>query len=386
VAQKDSVIAGERRWHVECADNLPWLRGLPTGCCSLAVCSPPYSAARTYSIGYKLVGQAWVDWMIPRVVEMCRVTAGLVCVNMSAPLKDHKYSPAVEWLVADLTRRHGLMLGPSPYVYFRFGIPGSGGERYHRRDHEMVYCFARPEVLPLAWSDNTACGHPPRWAPGGEMSNRLADGARVNQWGAGLDAEGKAHKGGRKNAHGKIRGREATPSHVDSSAAPPGAGGPTLFGEAEAAQPKPNFPPCTNRRAHGGRRVNVLAVVPIANPGNVVRERYDAEQVRQILDDFATRKIDQGDVLRCLVGGGKMGDSLLAHQSEAPMSETLVEFFCRSYAPPGSIVLDPFAGSGTTPTVAVRLGRRALACDIRQGQCTVARTRVARETPDLFGG
>ena len=25
----------------------------------------------------------------------------------------------------------------------------------------------------LPWSDNTACGHPPKWAPGGEMSHRL---------------------------------------------------------------------------------------------------------------------------------------------------------------------------------------------------------------------
>src|SRR5262245_66061430 len=102
------------------------MRTLETGSCSLAMTSPPYEAAGLYNVGVKLVGQAWVDWMVPRVVEMARVTAGLVVVNMAGQVRDHKYSPAVEWLVADLTRMHGLVCGPAPYVYFRFGIPGSG--------------------------------------------------------------------------------------------------------------------------------------------------------------------------------------------------------------------------------------------------------------------
>ena len=164
-------------------------------------------------MGFALQGQGWVDWMIPRVVEMCRATAGLVCINMAGQRIDHKYQPVVEWLVADLTRHHGVVCGPAPYVYYRFGIPGSGGSHYHRRDWEPCYVFCRPEVLPLAWSCNTAEGHPPKWAPGGEMSNRLASGARVNQWGSSMSEDGKANKGGRKNADGEMGDREITPSH-----------------------------------------------------------------------------------------------------------------------------------------------------------------------------
>ena len=68
------------------------------------------------------------------------------------------------------------------------------------------------------------------------------------------------------------------------------------------------------------------------------------------------------------------------------MSETLAEFFVRSYCPPGGVVLDPFAGSGTTGAVAVRLGRRFLGCDVRESQCEIARKRIIRETPNLFVG
>ena len=400
-------------WRAEAGDCLELMRAMPDGCCSLACTSPPYSAQRNYSIGYRLEGEAWVEWMVPRVVEMCRVTAGLVCVNMAGPVKDHSYRPVVEWLVSDLTRNHGLACGPAPYVYFRFGIPGSGGENYHRRDWEPVYCFARPEVLPLAWSDNTAEGHPPRWAPGGEMSNRLTGGQRVNQWGRTGDSE----SGGQRHADG-TRQRKSRPSHEPVTPAT-ADGTPGLFGEAAAEGEGVVSPHGCNcrgdrvgaRRAsgkkareehpEGARPVRKVITRPregqhsqestrydpptLANPGNVVRERYDAEQVRQLLEGLVTCKIEPGDVVRCLAGGNHMG-SPLAHDNEAPYPERLAGFFVRSYCPPGGVVLDPFCGSGTTGAVAVRLGRRFVGFDVRADQVELTRRRLSAETPDLFGG
>ena len=160
------------------ADCLEWMRAQPGPVCDLCFTSPPYEDCRTYGIGFKLKGQAWVDWMIPRVVAMCRVTDGLVFINAAGKVSQFKYRPVVEWLVADLTRHHGLVCGPAPYVFHRVGIPGSGGPHYHRRDWEPVYSFARPEVLPLKWSDNTAMGKPRKYGPGGPMSNRGVDGSR----------------------------------------------------------------------------------------------------------------------------------------------------------------------------------------------------------------
>ena len=162
-------------------DALEFLRGLPDGHARLTVTSPPYEAQRTYGLGFKLRGQAWVDWMRPVVVEACRVTAGLVVVNAAGPVKDGSYSPSMEWLVADLTRLDGIVCGPAPYAWWKIcGTPGSGAKIQQRRDWEPLYAFARPNVLPLAWSDNTAFGHAPKWGAGGEFSTRGADGGRTN--------------------------------------------------------------------------------------------------------------------------------------------------------------------------------------------------------------
>ena len=103
--------------------------------------------------------------------------------------------------------------------------------------------------------------------------------------------------------------------------------------------------------------------VAIANPGNVINERYDAETVRQLLDAYVTREIEYGDVIRCLVGGGAMG-SPLAHKNEAAFPLRLPEFFIRSYAKPDSIVMDPFCGSGTSGHAAIIHGRRFVGCDV----------------------
>lgn len=177
------VLTGSRSWSCEASCAHAWLRSLPSASVDVFITSPPYEAARTYGIGHKLRGQSWVDWMRPIVVEAARVCRGLVVVNMAGQVRDHRYSCAVEFLVSDLVRLDGLAVGPSPYAWVRNGIAGSGGPHYHRRNWEPVYAFARPEALPLPWSENTAMGDPPKWGPGGEMSHRLSNGKRKNAYG-----------------------------------------------------------------------------------------------------------------------------------------------------------------------------------------------------------
>lgn len=89
--------------------------------------------------------------------------------------------------------------------------------------------------------------------------------------------------------------------------------------------------------------------------------------------------VNPGNLLRIKVGGGHMGHKL-AHENEAPFSERLAEFYIRSFAPPGGIVLDPFSGSGTTVSVAERLGRIGFGFDIRQNQCLLGRERTRIQT------
>lgn len=193
------------------------MRTMADGEVDITITSPPYTSQRTYSIGFALTGQGWVDWCIPRIVEMCRVTAGIVFFNAAGPVKDFKYQPVVEWLVADLTRKHGIVCGPAPYVFHRVGIPGSGGPHYHRRDWEPVYCFALPCNLPPRWSDNTATGKPPKWAPGGEMSSRKTNGERVNQVKGDRTGETTGGKGVKAFTRRKANGKRGEPAGTATS-------------------------------------------------------------------------------------------------------------------------------------------------------------------------
>jgi len=412
------VVAGRATWSVEQADALAFLAALPEGSIDLVFGSPPYEDRRTYGIGFALKGQDWVDWMVRVCDAAARVCRGLVAFVIQGKTEDFRWSASPVLLMADLHRR-GFNLR-NPPIFRRVGIPGSGEPDWLRSDYEWVLCVTRPGQLP--WSDNTACGHPPRWAPGGAMSHRLSSGQRVNQWGAtGERSGGRVRRAnGERPAPGSPSGQEFV-SRKDLSP-PPEL---DLFGEpvpeaipAKTALGFSLLPDGTvigngNRRASGKRRGNYKPrqadgtreeqgdgyatpeernnVGPhrarrqagstygppvLANPGNVVQQTYTAQEVAALLGEPA-------DVIDTAVGGGRMG-SPLAHDNEAPFPEALAGFFVRTFCPPGGIVLDPFAGSGTSLAVATRWGRRAVGCDLRESQVALARRRVEGVTPTMF--
>jgi DNA modification methylase len=66
----------------------------------------------------------------------------------------------------------------------------------------------------------------------------------------------------------------------------------------------------------------------------------------------------------------------------AAMPEGLAEFFIKACSPPNGIVIDPFAGSGTTTVVAHRLGRQAGGLDIHAAHIEEARRRIAADEAD----
>ena len=51
----------------------------------------------------------------------------------------------------------------------------------------------------------------------------------------------------------------------------------------------------------------------------------------------------------------------------------------------GGLVLDPFAGAGTTILVALRLGRRGLGVELNPDYVTMARERIIADAPLLNG-
>jgi hypothetical protein len=277
--------------------------------------SPPYEDARTYGIKFRLKGQAWVDWMVKVYTAAQRICTGLVAFVVDGKTKDFRWSAVPVLLAADL-HRAGFNLR-DPAIFHRVGIAGSGGPDWLRGDTEYIICTTRPGRLP--WSDNQACGHPPKWPPGGDMSHRLADGQRVN-------ARGTGTRGHRNGDIQTVKGGYTPPA--------------------------------------------------LANPGNCIEATYTAAEVKQLL-------LEHGNYLHFDVGKGHMGSDV-AHENEAPFPQNLAEFFVRSFCPPGGIVLDPFAGSGTTLAAAKEWGRDGIGIDIRQEQLLLIERRLAGITQPLF--
>ena len=313
------VIDGRSLWCVAHSDAIDFLNKLPDDSIDLLFTSPPYEKCRTYGIGERMVGgQAWVDWMVAVVSAAAPKVRGLVAVNCEGQTRGYAYSCVPFLLVADL-HRAGFNLR-KPVAFHRVGIPGSGGPDWLRNDWEPVVCVTRPGRLP--WSDPTACGHPPKWAPGGEMSYRRGNGTRVNKWGSTMTGMRC------RNVDGELRPMaESSRKAVRARNTPGGEGG-----EEEYDPPA------------------------IANPGNVLK--------------FA-------------VGGNLLGHTL-AHENEAPFPLALAEFFVRTFCPPGGVACDPFSGSGTTCHAAVGTGRRFVGCDVRESQVDLVRRRMATVTPPLF--
>lgn len=317
-----AVFDGKAEGAIIQGDCLEVMKGWPDGCVDLVFGSPPYEDRRTYGIGFALRGQAWVDWMVDVVRTSLRTCRGLVAFVVEGKTEQYRYSCAPLLLIADL-HRAGVHLRKPP-VFHRVGIAGSGGPDWLRNDYEFIICATNGGRLP--WSDNTAMGHPPKWAPGGAMSHRTSSGARVNQWGHPLASGGT---GGTKD---DITSCAARPSHH-------------LAREH------------TKRRGDGTMEKQSYIAPAMANPGNVVSVK---------------------------VGGGVMGHRL-CHENEAPFPEDLARFFIRSFCPPGGVVVDTFSGSGTTASVCRQEGRRFIVMDVRGSQEALTHRRLAATPKPLPG-
>lgn len=305
-------------------DSLEEMRAMKTDSVDLVFGSPPYEAARTYGVDFKLEGSEWVEWAFVRFRECLRVCKGLVAWVVEGRTKNYSYSATPLHLAVKL-QKCGMFLR-KPSAFHRVGIPGSGGPDWLRNDYEFIVCATRKRGK-LPWSDNTAAGHPPRWAPGGAMSHRLTDGTRRNQWGGCEGAVGHRKVDGTRDTHKR-------PSHVVTEA-----------GRVRNKSRRPD-----------GCHATGYDPPSKANPGNVI-------------------PFEAMDFIPCTVGKGHMGSDL-AHENEAPFPESLADFWIRSFCPPDGVVLDPFGGSGTTLAAAILAGRNSIGIDLRKSQAELMHRRV----------
>lgn len=196
----------------------------------LVFTSPPYEAARTYGIDFKLRGQEWVDWAHERFTACLSVCRGLVAWVVEGQTRKYRYSATPALLMADL-HRAGVNLRKPP-IYMRHGIPGSGGPDWLKNNWEWIICATKPGRLP--WSEPTACGHPPKHGPGGAPSHRTVTGARVRK----VQTRRKTH--GERARDGQYQAPKlANPGNIiDCGAAGGGNIGSKLAHENEAPFPE----------------------------------------------------------------------------------------------------------------------------------------------------
>jgi hypothetical protein len=151
-----------------------------------------------------------------QVFAACRRTCkGLVAAVVEGQTKDYRYSASPLLLAADL-HRAGFHLRKPP-IFLRYGVAGSGGPDWLKNNYEFIICTTRGGCLP--WSDNTACGHPPKYKPGGAMSNHTADGRRFN-----AKAGAPRKPNGQRERQGYNPPKLANPRNVIDCAAEEGAG------------------------------------------------------------------------------------------------------------------------------------------------------------------
>ena len=285
------------------------------------------------NLGISRKTDAWVAWMVEVFQAAQAACKGLVAFVVAGQTKNYRWSAGPALLMAEL-HRAGMNLR-NPPIFHRVGIPGSGGPDWLRNDYEWIVCTSKPGKLP--WSDNTAMGHPPKWAPGGEMSYRTLDGERVNAKTKTMGELMHARGGTRRAADGtreKMGQRES--------------GKRERSGVRHKQFHQPN----------GEQEDQQYEPPALANPGNVIRLNVWRRP--------------------------KWAATSSASANEAPFPEKLAEFFVLSFCPPGGTVADVFSGSGTTAAVAKRHGRNFLGCDLRQSQVDLALRRCADETPLMF--
>ena len=77
----------------------------------------------------------------------------------------------------------------------------------------------------------------------------------------------------------------------------------------------------------------------------------------------------------------KSGDPRTGHQTQKPLA--LMEILVRLFSERGELILDPFAGSGTTGVAAIRLGRRFVGWEMNSAYAEMARRRLATAREQL---
>jgi DNA modification methylase len=138
---------------------------------------------------------------------------------------------------------------------------------------------------------------------------------------------------------------------------------PNLWYEYKGYKPHPNGWSCTRERMEQYDREGRL-FFPSSKEGAIRLKMFLDESPGVPVQDLWTdiKKLESSSIER------------LGYETQKP--EALLERIIRASSDEGDLVLDCFCGSGTTPTVAEKLGRRWIACDLGRFAIHTTRKRL----------
>lgn len=131
--------------------------------------------------------------------------------------------------------------------------------------------------------------------------------------------------------------------------------------------------PIMVKNNNAGRKVSMRGNK--SGSGQAVRDRDDKVTIKE--------QRQKGNVWDMTGGYSSHGERENTGNHPAPFPESLAKDHVQSWSNPGDVVLDPFAGSGTTLKAAKELGRRFVGIEINPEYVEICNRRIAQEVLNL---
>ena len=333
-------------------DNLPLLQRLPRKSIHLVITSPPYAQQRSHTYG-GVAEDDFADFILSRTAALIPALAddGSFILNIKEHTHNGFRSLYVYELVLALDRQGWKLIDDFPWVKPN---PVPGGWKNRLKDGwEHCFHFARqkdikfrPDQVRVPVSEKSIA-KAARYLI--EMS-----GDRVSGTGAGFTNDWSRSS----------RSMLATPSEEANFNTATGRPYQRLIDQGTDEESATGSGLSVNdQRSHGA---SILESVPNLDE-QIGKRRYmatggtagvnDEQIARQVLREQGTAR--PSNVLHLAVEGRNRG-----HSAVFPIG--LPRFFIQLLTDVGDVVLDPFAGSGTTVIAAHQLRRHAIGMDINR--------------------
>lgn len=414
MATAADVLAGRALWAVDCGDALAWARSLPPDSVHCVATSPPYWGLRDYGVEGQLGLEPTVGEYVEKLVALFRELrralhpSGVLWLNLGdtyatgagsarrpGGTRSGKHTAAIEAAAVPRSqpnrmRQPGLKPKDRVMVPARVALALQDDGWWLRDEvvwhkpapmtlsvtdrttpaHEMVYLLAKRRRYffdPEAIKEPSASACPPMPRAGGWAKGGRHDAVSHNRPGrlSGSEPTGEAVPATRrKRSVWRVATRPYKGAHF--AVFPPELVEPMVLAGTGAAGVCPACGEPWRRLTKRTRRPT--------RPGK---------------DTKCLEKSD-GDVRTAGTLGWNRPQVI---GNRDPMRHcTLTETVgwepgcgCGAGEPVPAVVLDPFAGSGTTLMVAARFGRRAVGCELNPDYLPLVRGRMATVTPNLPG-